>query len=173
MDRSTFEAIDPHLDNVAERIDKLLDCQQIAQLRPELIEITKLLGDRYSLTLAVNLEIFDREREQALPVLKMGLAAAEGQEPYKATGDSTAQKYIVDGHMQIVPHDYCPRCWATWDFKLENQKCRWCGAILGKDVKILLDSDLCPHCERGKVTACSPQCGECGYEVDLNVVTWG
>ena len=26
-------------------------------------------------------------------------------------GDSTPQRYIVEGEMAIVPHDYCPTCW--------------------------------------------------------------
>ncbi len=173
MDRSTFEAIDPHIDETAEIIDRILDSDGVAELRLVLVELTKKLGERYSFSLAVNLEIYDPEREEALPVLKMGLAGSEGQEPYKATGDSTTQKYVVGGNMQIVPHDYCPKCWGIWDFKLDNRECRSCGAILGEDLKILLDSDVCPHCEKGKVTASSPTCGDCGHEVDLRVVTWG
>jgi hypothetical protein len=173
MDRSTFEAIDPHINHAADIIDDLFDSEAISELRPVLVEIMNKLGDRYSVSLAVNLEIFDREREHALPVLQMGLAASEGQEPYKATADSSLQKYVVDGDMQIVPHDYCPRCWGTWDFKLDNRVCGCCGAILGEDIKILLDRDVCPNCEGGIVTSSSPNCEQCGYEVDLTVVTWG
>jgi hypothetical protein len=173
LDRSTFEAIDPHVDEAAEIIDEILDSDAVAKLRTVLIELTKKLGDRYSFSLAVNLEIYDPEREEVLPVLKMGLAGSESVEPYKATGDSSTQKYVVDGNMQIVPNDYCPKCWGIWDFKPDNRECRTCGAILGEDVKILLDSDICPHCEKGTVTVSSPMCGDCGHEVDLSIVTWG
>ncbi len=173
MNRSTFEAIDPHIDELAEVINDVLDSDSAAALRSVLVELGKKLGERYSYSLAINLEIFDPEREEALPVLKMGLAGSEGREPYKATGDSTTQKYVVGGDMQIVPQDYCPQCWGDWDFKTENRECRSCGAVLGEDVKILLDNDVCPRCERGTVTASSPTCGNCGQEVDLSVVTWG
>ncbi len=35
---------------------------------------------------------------------EQGLAGFEDDKPYLASGDSTAQRYIVDGEMQIVPH---------------------------------------------------------------------
>jgi hypothetical protein len=36
-----------------------------------------------------------------------------------------------------------------------------------------LDSDLCPFCEMGHVSMQNPICDDCGYEVDLSMVTWG
>ena len=75
--------------------------------------------------------------------------------------------------MLIVPHDYCPKCWDRWDFKWKNPSCGHCGATLGKEVKILLDTDICPYCELGNVTAAKPTCDRCGYQVDSSAVVWG
>jgi hypothetical protein len=87
--------------------------------------------------------------------------------------DSTPQKYVVDGEMLIVPHDRCPRCYGIWDFKFKNRSCRECDATLGEEVKILLDTDSCPDCEKGKVSMSSPVCNKCGFRVDRALVAWG
>jgi hypothetical protein len=57
--------------------------------------------------------------------------------------------------------------------KFENHCCEHCGTTLGKDCKVLLDTDTCPHCEEGRVSMRAPVCDHCGYEVDLTMVTWG
>jgi hypothetical protein len=38
---------------------------------------------------------------------------------------------------------------------------------------MLLDSDVCPFCEEGKVTARKPRCTNCGFQVDGSLVAWG
>ncbi len=40
-------------------------------------------------------------------------------------------------------------------------------------VKLLLDSDVCPHCERGTVCRENPSCDDCGFTIDPDVVVWG
>ena len=72
-----------------------------------------------------------------------------------------------------VPHDYCPSCWGPWDFKLVHRTCPDCGAKLGRDVKLLVDSDVCPHCEEGKVTSVAPKCTRCAFEATPDIVWWG
>ncbi|MEX0670350.1 MAG: hypothetical protein WD060_07840 [Pirellulales bacterium] len=39
--------------------------------------------------------------------------------------------------------------------------------------KVLLDSDVCPHCDEGRVTSENPTCDRCGYRVDPDMVSWG
>ena len=46
-------------------------------------------------------------------------------------------------------------------------------SVFGEDIKLLLDTDVCPHCEEGKVTMNSPVCNRCGYEVDPKKIVWG
>lgn len=63
--------------------------------------------------------------------------------------------------------------WELWDFKFIHRSCEHCDAELGKNVKVLLDTDVCPQCERGTVTAVVPRCSECGFQVDSTILTWG
>jgi hypothetical protein len=79
----------------------------------------------------------------------------------------------VRGEIQVVPHDRCPRCYGVWDFKFKNPACPGCGATLGRDVKVLLDTEVCPPCEGGDVSMTDPACDKCGYRVDPDLVTWG
>jgi hypothetical protein len=173
MDKSAFEAADPLVDGISEIVDTLLDSEQTAPLRQALNRLGEALGDRYSIALDVSVQVFDRDREQVLPMLTTGLSTSAGQEPYRTRGDSSPQRYIVDGQIQIVPHDRCPNCWEVWDFKFDNRSCPHCGTTLGEHCKVLLDADVCPYCENGKVSLSKPTCDQCGYKVDLNVVTWG
>jgi WD domain, G-beta repeat len=124
-------------------------------------------------TLNCAVEVFDQQQERALPLLNTGLSTSEGAEPHRVWGDSTPQRYVVDGQIQVVPHDRCPKCWEAWDFKWEHRKCLHCDTELGKNCKVLLDSDVCPHCEEGKVTATKPRCSTCGFQVDPALVVWG
>ena len=144
MDKTTFEIADKFLDNVAETTDRLLDSKELDGLRNLLIEMNKALGERYSIGLAVHVEMFDREKDRCLPLLQTGLAGFSEGEPYKTWADSTAHKYVTDDGVQIVPHDYCPTCWEVWDLKFQKPSCSHCGATMGNEVKILLDTDVCP-----------------------------
>src|ERR1043165_7754041 len=95
-----------------------------------------------------------------------GLSASPGHEPSRTWGDSTPQRYVVEGGIKVVPHDRCPRCWQVGDFKLQNPTCSHCGLTMGEQCKLLLDSDECLRCNEGKVTVAKPRCGKCGHEVD-------
>jgi len=85
-------------------------------------------------------------------MLSRGINTTGGKEPYQISGDSSIHRYVVNGEICQIPHDYCPHCWGEWDFKLKNQVCSTCGYILGEQIKLLLDSDICPNCDEGKVS---------------------
>lgn len=173
MDPATFDAVDPLVDQIAEIVDSALLSDQLAKLRQVLEELGKAVGPRYSANLSVIVDIFDREREKAMPLLNTGLCTTEDGPPYRAWGDSTPQRYLVNGEIHVVPHDHCPKCWGIWDFKFENHTCQHCGTTLGQGCKVLLDSDVCPSCEKGSVSMTKPICDNCGYMVDLRLVAWG
>lgn len=173
MDPSTFGVADKYVDEIAEAVDGVLTSEQLAGVRKALEQLGKAIGPRYSANLTVIVDLFDREREKAMPLLNTGLSTTDDGPPFRTWGDSSPQRYVVEGEIQVVPHDHCPKCWEYWDFKLEHRSCVHCGMTLGQDCKILLDSDVCPHCENGKVSMSKPVCNECGFKVDLNVVTWG
>jgi hypothetical protein len=173
MDRSSFQSADPILDDMAGMLDQILGSDQFAALRLALVRLSEAVGPRCSVNLNVCVDIFDEERPHALPLLNVGLSTSKGEPPYKTYGDSTPQRYVVDGDIQVVPHDRCPRCYGSWDFKLNSPSCSGCGATLGREVKLLLDTDLCPFCEEGKVSMTDPACAKCGQRIDPDVVVWG
>jgi hypothetical protein len=173
MDQDLFDAADKHIDEIAETLGQALLSPELRNVREALAALSKRLGERYSVTLTCLVEVFDGQKERNLPLLNIGLSTSGGAGPHAVSGDSTRQRYLVDGEIQVVPHDRCPKCWETWDFKWENRRCGHCDAELGKNCKVLLDSDVCPHCERGKVTASKPRCSKCGFEVDPACVAWG
>lgn len=111
--------------------------------------------------------------ERGDPSVRLGISAFPRKPSFRTPGDSTPQRYIVDGQMVIVPHDRCPSCWQVWDFKWKNPRCQHCDSALGENTKILLDHDLCPMCEEGKVSMSSPTCDKCGYLIDARTVEWG
>ena len=172
MKDTEFKAIEPLVDTIAEELDRLFDSAEFKSLRGALRQASEVLKHK-SVTFNCTVDVFSEERGASLKVLDMGVASYEGKEPHRCYGDSTVQRYIVGGEICQVPHDHCPRCWERWDFKYKYRMCQACGAQLGRDVRLLLDSDVCPHCEDGKVSAANPVCDKCGHEVDLNIVSWG
>ena len=173
MNQEIFKAIEPLLGKVEDLTDKAFQSSELTSLGQLLSQISQALGDRYSAQLGLRLEIFDRQEFRTLSLLSTGLASNNGEEPYRTWDDSTPQRYMLEGEIQVVPHDRCPACWGEWDFKFKNRECPDCGAMLGRELKVLLDTDVCPHCEEGKVSMTEPTCTKCGFEVDPNLVVWG
>jgi hypothetical protein len=126
MDRSTFETTNPILDEIADKLDVLLDSDEFSAVRLALARLSEMVGSRYSVNLNVCVDVFDVERSHALPLLNAGLTTSKGQPPHKTYGDSTPQKYVVDGEIKVVPHDRRPKCYGVWDFKLQHTTCLEC-----------------------------------------------
>ena len=173
MDQELFKAADRHVEELSKILDQVLPSPELQKLRDALAALGKALGKGYSVSLACNVEAYDQQRDRILPFLQAGLSTSEGDEPHQVWGDSTPHRYLVDGRILVVPHDRCPKCWEEWDWKWQHRRCPHCDAELGRNCKVLLDSDLCPHCEEGKVTASQPRCSKCGFEVDPSLVAWG
>lgn len=173
MKEKTVDLLDALADKIHEKFMDLYEKGEFASFSKALEEIAKDLDERYSLSFGVQLSIFDSEREESIKFLDTAVDCIGGEHPYIASGESTLHKYVVDGEIKKVPHDYCPNCWSEWDFKIDNPECPGCGYVLGEDVKILLDTDVCPHCEDGKVTMSKPVCDNCGFKVSSDIVEWG
>ena len=152
---------------------RIMSSEQFSAVRRALARLSETVGPRYSVNLNVCVDVFDAERSHALHLLSVGLSATKGETPHKTFGDSTPQKYVVDGEIQVVPHDRCPECYGLWDFKLNHPSCSECGATMGREVKLLLDTDVCPFCEEGKVSLTVPVCDKCGQRIEPGVVVWG
>lgn len=173
MKATEFAVLDPLVESLDESCEQWLMSDQLAELREALRKAAAALPPNYSVTIDVELRVFDQERDQAMHLLSTGLSSSGGATPYRTSGDCSIHRYIADGELCELPHDRCPRCWDIWDFKQKHPACSHCGASLGHDVKLLLDRDTCPHCEKGHLTAHKPQCDNCGFMIDPSFVNWG
>ncbi len=173
MDESEFEQL-IHLSDMAyDKFEELYTSGALADLEQELHKVSLSLAGKFSVSLELHLNVYDAEREKNLSLLTTGLTSGREGKPYRTQGDSTVHRYVVDGFIRVVPHDYCPHCWAIWDFKLINRTCAECGYSLGNQVKLLLDTDVCPHCESGKLSRANPTCTNCSFTVEPDIVVWG
>jgi hypothetical protein len=71
MDKSTFEMVDPLIDEIAECTDQVLDSPELAQLRTLLTKLKKKLGDRYLVSLGVTVDVFDSSSTPRNPNLPL------------------------------------------------------------------------------------------------------
>jgi hypothetical protein len=173
MKEDEFKSLDPLADLVNEACEKWLDSDKLSGLKEAMCKVSASLPATYSISVVVELRVYDEGREQVVNLLSTGLSTSSGGAPYRTTGDSTVHRYVVDGDICELPHDYCPHCWGPWDFKLLHPTCRNCGYSLGEEVKLLLDTDVCPHCEDGIVSATNLTCRKCGFALDPSFVLWG
>jgi len=172
MDEFTFDSADHLIEEIAVLVDQVLTSDQLGALRDRLSQLNKAIGDRYSVSFSVTLEISDRDRAAALPVLNTGLSLSEDGVAFQTWGDALPQRYVVEGQVQVVPNDRCPKCWEVWAAKFEKLGCPSCDATLGGNCKILLDSGICPNCELGTVAVDEPKCAQCGFEAAPELVVW-
>lgn len=173
MKEAEFQLLDPLADDLDERCDQWFDSPPMVEFKEALRRASAALPSGYMLELAIELRVCDTSREGALRILTAGLGCQRGEPPFRTSGDSTSQRYIVDGELCELPHDYCPRCWGGWDFKLIHPQCPECGCRLGPDLKLLLDRDTCPNCEKGSVSIKQSICPACSFKVNPDLVTWG
>lgn len=173
MKQSEFAALDKLADDADEKAEEWLQSESLSELRVALEKATASLPEGYQVTLDIKLNVFDERRERAMELLSHGLCFSPGIKTFEASGTSSPHRYVVDGELCELSHDYCPHCWADWDMKLERPVCPTCGYEMGKQVRQLLDNDLCPFCEDGEITLANPNCQKCGYEVNPAFIAWG
>lgn len=172
MNSEQFRTAEPLLDAISEEVDKLLDGADAETLRKLLGKLASGFDDKLGVSLRVELDVADWEREKVLTLLQTGISVGDNS-TYRTYGDSTLHRYLVGGEIVVVPSDSCPKCWSDWGFKFKNTSCPSCLLTLGEEVLLLLDSDICPFCEEGKVSSNAPTCDSCGFEVDQKMVNWG
>lgn len=172
MEDRIFKKFDEVADSAAEKCEGFLKSDAVREIAAAIQRLSAEYG--YSVSLTCGLEVFDMNRGKTLSLLKVSLTTnGDGGAPYMASGDSSPTRYWVRGTICTVPHDHCPACWGKWDFKFKNTTCVDCGVQMGNEVKHMLDSDVCPNCESGKITRTNPVCDKCAFKVDPNQVVWG
>jgi hypothetical protein len=81
MNRSTFEAADPIVDQMAEKIDRALDSAQFSEIRQALVRLSAAVGPQFSVNLNMCARVFDRERSHPLPLLQSGIVRSFPSQP--------------------------------------------------------------------------------------------
>ena len=173
MQAKEFDKLDELADMVNKKIHKLYEDGEFLEITKKIKEVTQAIEKAYSITVDFQVNAFDSKKEKSIRALTIGISSSGDQDPFLAYGDSTPERYLVSGNIKKVPHDFCPSCWGAWDFKLQNHTCPECGIEMGKDIKLLLDTDTCPNCEDGRISLNKTKCVKCGFEVDKNMVNWG
>lgn len=173
MDQRTWEQVEPQLTEMSSELQRLLASPEAAKLRDMLAKVSRTMPRHHSANLKCVLEIIDSQREKSLPVLTIQTGASELGEVFTASTDSSPHRYIVDGEIEVVPQDRCPKCLEEWGFKWICPDCPHCNAKLGVNCWMLLDSDTCPNCDTGTVSAHDPHCTQCGFLIDPKFVRWG
>ena len=151
MKESEFKSLDSLADAVDEQCDRWFASPEFAALEAALRNASAALPPTYSVAINVELLVFDEDREQSLSLLTTGVNTSQGKGPAARRATLRFIGTSWEGRFCELPHDRCPHCWKEWDFKLQHPTCPSCGYSLGKEVKLLLDRDICPHCERGSL----------------------
>jgi len=172
MRDTEYKLLEPVAEAINSKFEQLVNVGEFTEIKEMLREAVDELPESYSLNLNIEFSVFDKDKQKDIKLLQAGLTTGGG-EPYQHSADTTTMKYHVDGEMCIVPEEFCPHCWGDWMFKFKHNKCQNCGYELGKQVKYLLDNDVCPMCQAGTVTISNPVCTDCGYKVEANKVVWG
>jgi Zn-finger nucleic acid-binding protein len=174
MEKEIFDKVDKLADTIDEEIKKLDKKSAFAEIEKQMNVLASQLPEKYSISLHFLLDVFDSSREKSLTIHDTGLAAFAKNEVYRVNlSGSTPHTYVVNGNINRVPHDNCPSCWGVWESKLTETTCPTCGITMGNEIKLVLDTDVCPFCENGNVTRNNPKCPECGFVVDGKKVYWG
>lgn len=174
MEPNQFDKLDQLADAVYEKFEELDKAGHLKDLKAKLESLCADLDEKYSISINLDCDVFDSEKENAISLVRTGIACSGGEKnPFRVDSSATVHTYVVDGAMKKVPHDYCPSCWGKWDFKLQHTTCPECGTEMGKNVFPLLDTDVCPNCEEGKVSRSQPKCTKCNEVVNPDMVRWG
>lgn len=173
MDVNTYDQTHDLAESLFTELQRLYREKRLVKVEEKLKEISAGLPKGYSVTVNFSVEVFDETREKSLKTTDAGITCTDGIPPYLSTNESTPAKYIVDGVIMKVPHDHCPNCWSRWGFKSRIQECKECGYRMGKEIKLLLDTDICPFCENSKISYAHPLCEKCGFVADKNIIVWG
>ena len=97
MKDSEFKLLDPLADSINDTFEPLHKAGAFEHILHELKRAVAQLPDTYSVSFDIRMNVFDTEREKGLSFLTTGFNANKGQDPYLHYGDTTQQKYLVEG----------------------------------------------------------------------------
>ncbi|EOQ87224.1 hypothetical protein LEP1GSC202_3663 [Leptospira yanagawae serovar Saopaulo str. Sao Paulo = ATCC 700523] len=174
MNDEKFYELNAISENIHTKFEDLKEKGEIENIEFLIKNLLKKLPEKYSIEFSFNLSIFDSEREKSIEMLRVGInGLGNTAETYKFSESYKFNRYLVQGHIVEIPHNHCPNCWSEWDFKYLGSSCSDCGVTLGKEVKLLIDSNECPNCESGKISPKKPHCDKCDFIAEDDLVIWG
>lgn len=134
--------------------------------------VSDAAGEGRTAQLRVTFQIDDEVKPGVLPLIDITLRAHTGDEPCQRIMAVDLQCWARGAELVCVPRNQCPDCWQPWNFQQEHSVCQACGLQVGQSCLLVIEHELCPHCQEGQVTEDEPWCGECGYEVDDTRTIW-
>ncbi|QDT45157.1 hypothetical protein Pan241w_52760 [Gimesia alba] len=173
MNPKSWQKSKEFINLISDNITVLMESSEFGVIQSQLMSLIQSLDKRYGVTINCVIDVIDWEKERILPLLNTGISTEESGDVFRTWNDALPQKYVVNGDIHVVPQDYCPNCWSDWGFKWKKRTCPECGIKLGEECKILLDSDVCPHCKDGIISMNNPVCDKCRFKIDPNCVVWG
>ena len=138
MNHEISNALQPLLDKIAEIAEKQLASEELHRL---IGELGNLVGKGKIASVNLLVDVFDEDRQCSLPLLTTGLCAYPGKNHFGPGLTRHRRGMSLKTVSGLVPHDRCPVCWQSWDFKWKNSSCLYCGFARstwerGKDVTI-------------------------------------
>ena len=158
---------------VEERFLQLIEQGVFADLEDRLKALARTGTEDQAVTLSLQLRLSDSDRERELIVTEASRAWLNDGETCDFNHSDAMLRYLCDGEIKVFQGNSCPHCWGEWEDKTDHPVCPDCGYELGKDVKILIDENVCPLCFEGKVTRQEPRCTSCGEAIEERFVSWG
>jgi ribosomal protein L37E len=173
MDAQNFDRTNELSEKLILEMGKLQKDGRLQAVEAHVHELLSQLPDGCSISLNFSVEVFDAKRDRTLKAGTTGVTFEKGRVPYLIDLGLSPTKYLVDGVMMKVPHDQCPNCWSRWPLKSRVKSCPECGYRMGREVKLLVDTNVCPRCEEGAISLHHPHCDHCGFVAEENLVVWG
>jgi hypothetical protein len=171
MKAKTAEKLDEVMSDLHQFVENLRENPDYQRI------ITKLkaseIDDEEVLSIGIDLKIYDGRREKVLELYTAGTQVFQDGEQSHFSGGDANEKFLLNGNIEVAPNGHCPMCYEEWPFKENKEACPNCSTTLGKELKFLIDNDICPHCNEGKVTRTSLVCDQCDFAVDPDLTTWG
>ena len=173
MKAAEFKVIDKVSKVVEQAGQDWMASDEFAKVEQAVKRASTKLPEEYCIEVTLRVEVYHANRpEGGMEIMTTGLNASKGNVRYPEITGVQEERYLVDGEICELPLIYCPNCWGHW-IKSCDSKCPRCNYVMGKDVKYLIDSDVCPSCSKGKVTSEKLDCDQCGKAVDPSLVSWG
>ena len=171
MERELFKKISNISDDLLEQFNERY---QDEEYKATIDSLQKLLKQNQNLGFQINLSlsIIDEKKEWFMELDQNAICINDDNQ-YMASGVESPHTYLCQGKIEKIRHNLCPSCWHDWDFKIKNPQCPNCDIKLGDDVKILIDSGVCPNCEEGKISFNNRKCDNCGNVIDEKYINWG